>query len=366
METMNDFMEEIDAATQKLERGDLVEGKVLQIANDYLIVDIGYHKDGVIKDNELLEMTTDYSENQTIRLVVLGFKDDGQILLSETKAAKEFGAQILAEAEANKTYVEARIKSIAKGGYRVSVSGVEGYLPFSLYQKSYLNEPETHLGEKTMLKIEKHDNRGYVFTRIPYDEELTAKQSATFLENHQAGETVSGRLVAFNKGGVVVDIDGMRGFVPRSEISYSRSVKAEDMLNKGDVLKLVIREFDKKKNNLILSLKDTMENPWDNIGSHIAIGDVFEIMPNGENDKLYFYELLDGIRASIFKDKLPADMQKMDCEHQLVVANINYDRERIDLDYYDDSLANYQSEDSGKGNTLGDLFGDKLKALKLD
>ncbi len=362
---MSDFMAEIDAATAKLSRGDLLEGKILQLASDYLIVDIGYYKDGVVYDDELLEMTSDYQLDVEIKLVVLGFKEDGQVILSETKAMAEFGAKILDEAEESGAMVEAKIVSIAKGGYKVSVSGISGYLPFSLYQKGFLENPEEHLGEKTMLKIERHDKRGYVFTRLAYDEKLTAERASAFLNEHAIGEVVSGKLVAFNKGGVVVDVDGMRGFIPRSEISYSRSAKAEDILNKGDILELLIREFDQKKNNLILSLKDTLIDPWQDIDSEIAVGDSFELMPEGENDNLYFYELIEGVRGSIYKDKLPADMQKMDVEHEVIVANINYKKRRVELDYNDNSYQ-YENDDSDMGNTLGALFGDKLKSLNLE
>lgn len=367
METMQDFMDQIDQATRDIKRGDLVDGKVIQLGDDCIIADINYAQDGVIYQDELVKEATQYAVEDAIKLIVIGFSADGQVVLSESKAQRQYGKALLEEAAENGSYVEGTLKSIAKGGFRVDVLGIVGYLPFSLYQKQYLNDPESLVGTTTQLAIERSDARGYVFTRLPIERELYAKIKRDFYSTHGKGDTVKGKLSGFNRGGVVVDVDGMRGFIPRSEVSYSRQVKAEDILRENMVLNLIIRELSEKEEKLILSLKDALDDPWVEINNEIALGDVFDVMPIGQNQNLYFYELIDGVEGSLYKKQVPEDVIKSNEAHSVEVVGIDRERRRIELAYYYE-VANYdeseQSEEDSD-NTLGNLFGDQLKKIKF-
>ncbi len=367
METMQDFMDQIDASTQNLKRGDLVEGVVIQTGDDHIIADIKYAQDGVIYEDELVNTPTEYQQDDKVHLVVIGFSGEGQVVLSERKAQRSRGEAMLKDAVENGSFVEGTLKSLAKGGYRVDVCGIEGYLPFSLYQRDYLNDPSIHLGEKTQLAIEKSDNRGYVFTRMPIANKIFEENKAKFYAEHSVGDLVEGVQVAFNKGGVVVTVDGLRGFIPNSEVSYSRAVKPQDVIEKGARLSLVIRELHAEKNQLILSYKGTMQDPWQNIDDVLAVGDTFELQPVGQNQKLYFYELLEGIQGSLFKKQVPQEVVENGTDHCVSVVAIDKDRHRVELDYYyeiEESLA--EDENTTAGSTLGDLFGEQLKKLKFD
>ncbi len=368
METMQDFMDQIDASTQNLKRGELVEGSVIQTGEDHVIADINYAQDGVIFDDELVKAPTEYQKEDKVQLVVIGFNKDGQVILSEKKAQRQYGEAVLREAEEKGTYVEATLKSIAKGGYRVDVFGIQGYLPFSLYQHNYLEDPESHLGEKTLLAIEKSDNRGYVFTRMPIAEKIRQESRDKFYAAHGVGDKVEGVQKAFNRGGVVVDVEGVRGFIPNSEVSYSRSVKPQDIIEKGATLNLIIRELNKEKDQLILSYKETKQDPWQDIDANLEIGDVFELKPEGQNQNFYFYELIEGVQGSLFKKQVPQEVIDEGADHNVVVVAIDKRRRRVELDYFFEieERIEEESDNSAGGNTLGDLFGKELGKLKFD
>ncbi len=367
METMQDFMDQIDASTKNLKRGDVVEGTIIQTGDDHIIADIKYAQDGVVYEDELVNTPVDYKQDDKIHLVVIGFSGEGQVVLSERKAQRSRGEAMLKDAVENGSFVEGTLKSLAKGGYRVDVCGIEGYLPFSLYQRDYLNDPSVHLGEKTQLAIEKSDNRGYVFTRMPIANKIFEENKARFYASHKVGDTVEGVQVAYNRGGVVVLVDGMRGFIPNSEVSYSRSAKPQDIIEAGARLTLVIRELNAEKNQLILSYKGTMQDPWQNIDDVLAIGDTFELLPVGQNQNLYFYELLEGIQGSLFKKQVPAEVIESGQEHCVSVVAIDKKRQRIELDYYFEIEENLVEDDTNSAaSTLGDLFGEQLKKLKFD
>ncbi len=366
METMQDFMEQIDAATKNLKRGDLVDGVVIQCGDDHIIADIQYAQDGVIYEDELVNPATDYQPEDKVHLVVIGFSRDGQVILSEKKAQRSRGEALLKEAAEKGTFVEATLKAAVKGGYRVDVCGIEGYLPFSLYQRDYLNDPAVHVGEKTLLAIEKSDKRGYVFTRMPIANKIFEEQKTEFFNKYKIGDKVEGVQVAFNKGGVVVDVAGMRGFIPNSEVSYSRAVKPQDIIAEGARLELVIRELNAEKNQLILSYKETKQDPWQDIEANLAVGDVFELKPRGQNQNLYFYELLEGVEGSLIKKKVPDEVVQSGEDHSVIVVAIDKDRQRIELDYYFEMDEQFSDEQTDAGSTLGDLFGEQLKKLKFD
>lgn len=364
LESMQDFMNEIDAALKPLERGDLVAGRVIQVSGDSVVADIQYAQDGVVYEAELKGRPSAYKTGDTLQLVVIGFSKDGTVILSEKKALRQFGQAALDAAEADKKPVEVLLKSIAKGGFRVDVGGIEGYLPFSLYQSQFLREPEALVGKTAEVLIERHDERGYVFTRLPIEKQLMEKQKQIFFNAHNKGDVVEGKVVAFNRGGVVVDIAGMRGFMPRSEVGYSRSTRAEDILSEGEIIKVVIRELSPREDKILVSLKDLQSDPWSRLSDYVAIGDVFEVYPNGDNGQYLFYELEDGIQGALPKKELPAEMKNSEEPHVVEVVAIDVQKRRIDLAYYYEVEA-YEDEEEEAPVNLGSLFGDKLKNLKL-
>lgn len=364
MESMNDFLKEIDAALKPLDKGDLLEGTVIQVLADSVITDIHYAQDGVIYEAELSKKASAYVENEVLQLVVTGFSKEGTVILSEKKALRQFAISDLEAAKQDNKPVTVLLKSIAKGGFRVDVGGIEGYLPFSLYQSRFLENPDELLGTKTPVLIEKHDERGYVFTRLPLERAESEKKRRQFYSTHAKGDIVKGTLLAFNKGGVVVDVDGMRGFVPRSEISFSRATQAEDIIHQGDILTLVIREMSERDEKLILSLKDLQEDPWNQVSQVVEVGDIFEVFPQGENQFYLFYELSDGIQGALPKKDLPAEMKLSEEAHVVEVVAIDTAKKRIDLAYYYE-VETYEDEESSSTVNLGAIFGDKLKDFKF-
>ncbi len=364
MESMQDYMKEIDAALKPLERGDLVEGLIIQVSEDSIIADIQYAQDGVVYEAELNKKAKQYREGEKLQLVVTGFSKDGTVILSEKKALRQFGQAALDAAKADNKPVQLLLKSIAKGGFRVDIGGIEGYLPFSLYQSQFLKEPEALLGTTAEALIEKHDERGYVFTRLPIEKQLTEKKKQAFFQAHTKGESVQGKVVHFNRGGVVVEIDGMRGFMPRSEVGYSRSTKAEDILNEGDVITVVIRELNAREDKILVSLKDLQQDPWSQLSDYVTIGDVFEVYPINDNGLYLFYELADGIQGALPKKELPPEMKQSEEPHVVEVLAIDEQKRRIDLAYYYE-VEQYESDEEEEPVNLGSLFGDKLKNLKF-
>lgn len=364
MESMQDFMKEIEESLKPIERGDLVKGRVIQILSDSIVTDIHYAQDGVVYEAELSQKPHAYAIDDEVELVVIGFSKDGNVILSQKKAMRQFGQAALDQAESEDKPVNVLLKSIAKGGYRVDIGGIEGYLPFSLYQRQFLREPEALLGTQTAVMIERHDERGYVFTRLPLEKQEQDRLKQKFFNDHNKGDIVEGKVIGFNRGGVVVEINGMRGFMPRSEVGYSRQTKAEDILAEGDTIKVVIREMNMREDKLVVSLKDLEADPWTQISELIAIGDVFEVYPNGDNGQYLFYELESGIQGALVKKELPEEMKHSDAPHVVEVVAIDVQKRRIDLAYYYE-VDQYEDEDASEPVNLGSIFGDKLKQLKF-
>lgn len=366
LESMADFMDLIDQSLRSLERGDTLEGKVIQVIAEGLLCDIQYAQDGFVHEQELSQLPTDYAVGQVIKLVVVGFSKEGQVMLSEKHALKQHAQEAIERAIDDGATIEGLIKEAVKGGFRVDIGGITGYMPYSLYQKGYLENPEALIGQRLEMKIEKADERGYVFTRLPIEAELINKAKASFYQHHAVGETVVGKVLNFNRGGMVVDVEGMRCFVPRSEMSYSRTSKPEDLFKEGDSLKLVIREMKVNTDQVILSVKDLLKDPWDQIDDVIGLGDIFEMYPVHETAQFYFYELEDGIQGSMLKKDFPAEAKGIEGPHVLEVVSINKERKRIDLRYYFEVEMPQGDDDLEESVSIGSLFGDKLKGLKFN
>ena len=271
---MNEFEKLMEESVESgfYSKNQKIKGKVVKITDDKVFVDIGQKIEAVLNKNE----AEDVQEGQEIEAVFVGKRDkDGYFILSRRGIVNKEKLQKLKDAFENKKKVKITVLSKQDKGYTVSVEGFKGFMPLS---ESSLKRDENLLEgftfEGYIIKFEERGrNPNIVVSRkqaLIEEKELEKEKILSLLKE---GQKIKAKVVKLQPTGAVLSIeDVLYGFLPKSEISWDKSKKVEDVLKVGDEVEVVVKEIKDKKP--ILSLKLLEGNPWDKFDKNV--GDVVE------------------------------------------------------------------------------------------
>lgn len=382
MMNTDDKMQMEDALQIKnLERGDLVTGTIVQVNDDEVLVDVGGKSEGIIplrecsccNNSNLREM---FKVGDTVKVVVLKVQDDeGKIILSKRKADAELSWGLLEDAYNKGTPIEGIVREVVKGGLLIDL-GVQGFLPASLVDISYVEDLNQYLGRKIQVKIIelKQDSRKVVVARKPILQEEAGKLKAELLQDLEEGQVRKGIVRRLTNFGAFVDIGGLDGLLHISEMAWGRINHPSEVVKEGDEIEVYVLNVDKKEEKVSLSLKKVLPNPWDNIEEKYPVGAVLEgkvvrLAPFG-----VFVELEPAVDGLIHISQL-ADRRVANCAEvvnvgdnvKVKVLSVDKEQKRISLSLKDavekqgdteiDEIIAQQNVEEDKP-TLGDVFGD--------
>lgn len=248
--------------------GEVIRGKVVKIAGDEVLVDIGAKSEGIIPIEELSYRRVDPREavalDQEIMVEIIKEDKEGNIILSRKNALTEESLAKLEEVQKNGSVLEAVVVEAVKGGLLVDV-GVRGFVPASQIGRGFIEDLSQFLHQELRLKVLEidRDNKKVVLSqRMVLEEEARQKKEALW-ESLQEGEIRPGtvkRLAAF---GAFVDIGGMDGLLHVSEMGWGRINNPADVVKEGDEIEVEVIKIDRVKEKISLSLKKLIVNPWD-------------------------------------------------------------------------------------------------------
>jgi len=283
---MNDIsMEEAmeGFALNKVKDGDILEGTILKVNKDEVIVNINYYADGVIPREEL---TKDHHEDITetnqigdkIKVVVLKADDgEGNVLLSKIKADAIVAKEDLEKAIEEKKTVEVKVIEVVKGGLRVFFNGLSGFMPASLVSNTYVEDLSKFVGETLETYVEEYDeeqNR-LIFSRKALLVEKGAEEKVRLLSTLKEGQTVEGTVSNITSYGAFIDLGGLIGLAHISDLAYGRINHPSEVLSVGEKVSVHILKIDQKKEKVSLSLKNKGQDPWNRV-HEMKIGSVHE------------------------------------------------------------------------------------------
>lgn len=321
----NEFEAMLDASMEDygVHPGKLVTGKVIQVDKEGVYISFGYRREGLIAWNDWAadanpdELAETVHEGDEVEAVVVpGTTSEEFIRLSKIRAEKEAAwknVQELPEGERRPATVKVLRVIKARGrdkdtdkpkqvvGLGVLVEGVEGFMPASHVELRHIDDFTPYVGQelqaeiievnaekkrivvsrRDLLKAEKEQKHQEWLAnreaRIAAAKEARAAREAAAYEEIVEGETYEGKVVKVAEFGLFVEVlDGLVGLVHNTELSYDRSVKAEDVAKEGDVVKVFVKRVDKENHRVSLSIKATQEDPWVVAAAGFAVGDVVE------------------------------------------------------------------------------------------
>ena len=338
------FEQLLEASLKTIRTGEVVEGTVIDVKEDEIILNIGYKADGIISRNEYsntpnLDLRTVINVGDTMQAKVLKVNDgEGQVLLTYKRLLAEKGNKRLEEAFENKEVLTAKVASVLDGGLSVVVEEARVFIPASLVSDTYEKNLGKYADQEISFVITEFNPRK---RRIIGDRkqllvaEKAQKQKELF-ERISAGMVVEGKVKNVTDFGAFIDLGGADGLLHISEMSWGRVENPKKFLKVGDDIKVLIKDIQGEK--IALSLKFEDQNPWLNAAEKYAIGNVVEGCVARMTNFGAFVELEPGVDAllhvsQISKDHVekPADALKIGQKITAKVVDFNEADKKISL-----------------------------------
>ena len=338
--TPNNIIEEF----KTIRNGEVVEGTVIDVKPDEIILNIGYKADGIITKNEYsndqsLDLTTVVSVGDTMTVKVLKVNDgEGQVLLTYKRLAVEKGNERLREAYENKEVLKATVTQILGGGICAMVDEVRVFIPASLVSDSYEKDLGKYEGKEIEFVISEFNprrNRVIGDRRQLLVAERAEKQKELFAKL-KVGDTVEGTVKNVTDFGAFIDLGGVDGLLHISEMSWGRVDNPKKLFHVGDTLKVLVKDIHDTK--IALSLKFPETNPWVNAAEDFAVGTVITGKVARMTDFGAFVELAPGVDALLHVSQIsrahvdkPSDVLSIGQEITAKIVDLNEAEKKISL-----------------------------------
>ena len=279
----DDFARAIEQTVFEFKEGDIVGGTVVRIDQDEVLVDIGYKSEGVIPAKELsIRNAANPAEivtvGEEIEALVLQKEDDnGRLVLSKKRAQYERAWGRIERIMNEGGTVAGPVIEVVKGGLIVDI-GLRGFLPASLVDLRRVRDLQPFIGESIEAKVIELDrNRNnVVLSRRAYLEEEQAEQRHAFLADLKPGDVRDGVVSSVVNFGAFVDLGGMDGLVHVSELSWQHVNHPGEVVSVGDKVTVRVLEVDYDRERISLSIRQTMQDPWEQFTEASDSGDVLD------------------------------------------------------------------------------------------
>src|SRR4051794_16823042 len=317
--------------------GDIVQGEVVKVDNDEVLLDIGYKSEGVIPARELsIRHDVDPHEivanGDKIEALVLQKEDkEGRLVLSKKRAQYERAWGTIERLKEQDGVVSGPVIEVVKGGLILDI-GLRGFLPASLVELRRVRDLQPYVGrtlEAKIIELDKNRNN-VVLSRRAWLEETQKEQREEFLENLKPGEIRKGVVSSVVNFGAFVDLGGMDGLVHVSELSWKHVDHPGSVVAVGDEITVQVLEVDLDRERISLSLKATQQDPWQEFASTHRVGElvygrVTKLVPFGA-----FVQVGDGIEGLVHISEMSA--HHVDLPEQVVTPGEELWVKIIDLD----------------------------------
>ncbi len=341
----DDLLAAIDSTIKYFDDGDIVEGTVVRVDRDEVLLDIGYKTEGVILSRELSikhDVNPDDVVNvgDQIEALVLQKEDkEGRLMLSKKRAQYERAWGDIEKVKESDGVVTGTVIEVVKGGLILDI-GLRGFLPASLVEMRRVRDLQPYIGrqlEAKIIELDKNRNN-VVLSRRAWLEQTQAEVRSQFLTTLQKGQIRSGVVSSIVNFGAFVDLGGVDGLVHVSELSWKHIDHPSEVVEVGQEVTVEVLDVDMDRERVSLSLKATQEDPWQVFARTHAIGQVVpgrvtKLVPFGA-----FVRVEDGIEGLVHISELaqrhidvPEQVVKMGEEIFVKVIDIDLDRRRISL-----------------------------------
>ena len=338
------FEQMLEESLKTIRTGDIVEGTIIDVKPDEIVLNIGYKSDGIIARNEYTntpnaDLTTMVSVGDKMEAKVLKVNDgEGQVLLTYKRLAQEKGSKRLEEAFENKEVLKAVVSQVMTGGLSVVVDETKVFIPASLVSDTYEKDLSKYAGQEIEFVISEFNpkRRRIIGDRKTLLVAAKKEKQEELLAKIKEGQVVEGTVKNVTDFGAFIDLGGIDGLLHISEMSWGRVEHPKKMFKVGDSVKAIVKEVTGTK--IALSLKFDETNPWLNAAEKYAVGNVVTGVVARMTDFGAFVELAPGVDALLHVSQIskehvekPSDVLKVGQEVEAKVVDFNEEDKKISL-----------------------------------
>jgi len=328
----------VDETIKYFDDGDIVEGTVVKVDRDEVLLDIGYKTEGVILAREL-SIKHDVDPDEIVSVGDEIEAREGRLLLSKKRAQYERAWGTIERIKEEDGVVTGSVIEVVKGGLILDI-GLRGFLPASLVEMRRVRDLQPYVGrelEAKIIELDKNRNN-VVLSRRAWLEQTQSEVRTNFLQTLQKGQVRSGVVSSIVNFGAFVDLGGVDGLVHVSELSWKHIDHPSEVVEVGNEVTVEVLDVDFDRERVSLSLKATQEDPWQAFARTHAIGQVVpgkvtKLVPFGA-----FVRVEDGIEGLVHISELaqrhvevPEQVAKVGDEVFVKVIDIDLERRRISL-----------------------------------
>src|SRR5882672_7604132 len=339
------FLAAIDETIKYFNDGDIVEGTIVKVDRDEVLLDIGYKTEGVIPSREL-SIKHDVDPNEVVAVgdeieaLVLQKEDkEGRLILSKKRAQYERAWGTIEKIKEEDGIVTGTVIEVVKGGLILDI-GLRGFLPASLVEMRRVRDLAPYVGrelEAKIIELDKNRNN-VVLSRRAWLEQAHSEQRKEFLENLKPGEIRTGTVSSIVNFGAFVDLGGVDGLVHVSELSWKHVDHPGEVVTVGQEVEVEVLDVDLERERVSLSLKATQEDPWKEFERRYQAGEIIE----GQVTKLVpfgaFVRVAPGIEGLVHISELshehvdtPESVLSVGDEVRAKVIDVDVPRRRVSL-----------------------------------
>jgi small subunit ribosomal protein S1 len=331
-----------EQSLQELRSGEIVIGKVVQVSNDFVMVDVGSKTEGMIPARELRDSSGNIPLNvgDEIEVLVERRDEDDNLILSRDKAARIKTWGNIKEKFENNQPILGLITQRVKGGLTVDI-GIPAFLPGSQVDIRPVRDLDRFVGQSMLFNILKYDRErnNVVLSRRAIMEKERESDRKELLETIEEGKVVEGIIKNITDYGLFIDLGGIDGLLHVTDISWGKVPKPSDTFNKGDKIQVKVLSFDRDKERVSLGLKQLTENPWERIADKYPVGTVLEGKVVSIVDYGAFLELEPGVEGLIHVSEMfwtreirhPSKVLSVGQILKVMILEVNSESKRISL-----------------------------------
>jgi len=366
----------LEESFKTIHAGEVVEGTVIDVKPDEIILNIGYKSDGILTRSEYtnepnVDLTTVAKPGDTMEVKVFKVNDgEGQVLLTYKRLAADRGNKRIEEAYNNHEVLKAKVAQVLDGGLSVVVEEVRIFIPASLVSDVYEKDLNKYAGQEIEFVISEYNpkRRRYIGDRKQLIVAQKAELQKELFARIKEGDIVEGTVKNVTDFGAFIDLGGADGLLHISEMSWGRVENPKKVFKVGETLNVLIKEI--SGNKIALSLKFDDANPWKDAASKYAVGNVVSGVVARMTDFGAFVELEPGVDALLHVSQIskehiekPSDVLKVGEEVNAKVVDFNEDEKKISLSIKALLAPEPKEEEEAEEETDADVVSVDIEAM---
>lgn len=338
------FEQMLEESLKTIRTGEIVTGKVIDVKEDEIVLNIGFKSDGIIPRNEYtddqnLDLATVVSVGDEMEAKVVKVNDgEGQVALSYKRLAADRGNKRLEEAFENHEVLTAKVAAVLDGGLSVVVEGARVFIPASLVSDTYEKDLSKYADQEIEFVITEFNpkRRRIIGDRKQLMVAKRAEMQKELFERIHPGDVVEGTIKNVTDFGAFIDLGGADGLLHISEMSWGRVESPKKVFKAGEKMRVLIKDINGDK--IALSLKFPETNPWKDAAVKYAAGNIVAGRVARMTDFGAFVELEPGVDALLHVSQIsrdhvdkPSDVLAIGQEIEAKVVDFNEDDRKISL-----------------------------------